>query len=325
MRRPSLVPRIAAGIVGVLILLLNTLAPVAAIEAWRLVVRIEGRVESLEPGQASWAPIFRSRRLNDGAMARTQAASTASINLADQSSFRLGPNSEVEMTKFQLTPEGRTVVLNLRFGQIRADVAKALGRQSRFEVRTPNGVLAARGTSYAVTVMPEKQGGRTITLVRVFEGEVEVSLDGTKKPIRLGPGDHAIVSGSGIQINAPGFPFNQTLPSGDPSPNREVHSAQAAGSTFQSGAFQATQQLQFERTYFEGTSGQGGAAGPGGAPGQAGTAGGPYGPSGDPFEGNGGDGTPPIYNPSNIGDPIGNTPGGGGGTPTTGTVNIIIR
>lgn len=321
--------RTTAVLLAALALFGAMLAPAGAIEPWRLVVRIEGRVESLEPGQTSWAPIFRSRRLNDGALARTQASSAANINLADQTSFRLGPNTEVEMTKFQLTAEGRMVVFNLRFGQIRADVAKALGRQSRFEVRTPNGVLAARGTQFSVTVMPEAelrnlqgkpsppqagasgvdallaQTGRMVTLVTVREGVVVASLDGGR-PLKLEAGDSAIIGADGILMNPPGFPLNRMLPSDQEPPDPRVRNVQGQASSFQDVGFQSGRREQFRR-HFETEMRQ-----------TSNTL------FDVPLDGmaDGMSAPPPFFNPTNIANPLNNTPTS---QPNTGTVNVIVR
>lgn len=325
MHRSRHTSRTAAAVVAILALLGALLAPAGAIEPWRLVVRIEGHVESLEPGQTSWAPIFRSRRLNDGALARTQASSAANINLADQTSFRLGPDTEVEMTKFRLTAEGRLVVFNLRFGKIRADVAKALGRQSRFEVRTPNGVLAARGTEFSVTVMPEAelrnlqgkpsppqagesgvdgllaQTGNMVTLIRVYEGVVEASLDG-RHPFRLAAGDNAIIHTHGVRMNPPNFPPSQMLPSNDLPPDPRVHNARDHANFYLDWSFHARQQAQFHQRFGGDTQPNGGMP----PRGMAGANGAP----------------PPFYNPANVVTPLNNAQGS---QPTTGTVNVIVR
>ena len=160
-----------------------TLAPgrVSGIEAWRVVVRDVGRVESMQPGQASWAPIWRSRVLTDGDLARTQADSRARILLADQSEFAIGASSVVEMTKFQLTPEGRTVLFNLQVGKVRARVARAFGQRSRFEVTTPNGVLAARGTEFFVQQLPAAPVAAA-GLLTASLGQLDLAEAGTPAP-----------------------------------------------------------------------------------------------------------------------------------------------
>jgi len=137
-------------------------APADSIEPWRIVVRVDGKVGSKSPGQDDYSPIWRSRVLTDGDWAKTGQDSQARIKLADQSEFTIGSDTVVEMTKFQLTPEGRTVVFNLTIGKIRARVAKALGKQSKFEVKTPNGVLAARGTDFYVQQFKDEKAARLL-------------------------------------------------------------------------------------------------------------------------------------------------------------------
>lgn len=200
-------------------------APARSDDAWRVVVRVAGHVESRQPAQPAWSPIWRSRVLSDGDRARTLQASRATVRLADQSEFTVGADSEVEMTKFALTPEGRTVVFNLWKGRIRARVAKVLGKQNRFEVRTPNGVLAARGTefyveqtapqaaaqqpllasrgAYDVAAAPPPANGDTVVIV--FSGRVDATTPGGGHQVFL-PGDYGILTPGGvIFVNPPSF------------------------------------------------------------------------------------------------------------------------
>ncbi len=200
--------------------------PVDALEAWRLVVRVSGRVESRQQGQENFSPIWRSRILTDGDLARTGKDSRASIKLADQSEFTIGADTTVEMTKFALTPEGRTVVFNLQVGKVRARVARLLGRQSRFEVHTPNGVLAARGTDFYVEQQAGAQTGSSgllahaggpvaldapgggpagNTIVRVFQGRVLARTPLGTQIFRAG--DSGVLGTNGtIRFNPGGLP-----------------------------------------------------------------------------------------------------------------------
>lgn len=215
---------------------LTALSMAYALEPWRIVVRVQGDVKSKESGQPDFSPIFRSRRLGDGSEARTGADGLATINLADQSVCRMAPNSWVEMTQFHLTPEGRNVVFFLKYGKIQADVAKFFGKQNTFEVKTPNGVLAARGTDFSVTLadaseIPQlkkqaprpqasqanidgalAQAGSVVTLARVYDGKVRTqSLDG-KFTVTLQAGDRAIIGVNFIILNPPYFPNGMMMP-----------------------------------------------------------------------------------------------------------------
>lgn len=206
--------------------------PAASLEPWRMVVRVKGRVESQRGGQQTWDPIFRSRVLSDGDFARTRDDSRAFIRLADGSQFTVGAATQVEMTRFTLTPEGRTVVFNLLLGRVRARVAKSFGSEGRFEVRTPNGVLAAHGTEFYVDHVTDESapptsgssllacaggpvadaGGspRGLTNFIVYDGIVEVIAG--RHTHRFYPGDFGSIRPDGrILVNPPGFGLFSSL------------------------------------------------------------------------------------------------------------------
>ncbi len=210
MRRTTMVPLLL-----LVILPLIRPSPAPALDPWRLVVRVDGRVESLHPGQSDWSPIWRSRILSDGDRARTLQNSNARVKLADQSEFTIGPDTEVEMTRFSLTPESRTVLFNLKIGQIQASVAKALNRASRFEVTTPNGVLAARGTEFTVRQTADD------TFLEVAHGRVDVTTARGHRTFRAG--DAGAINRHGfIQFNPgaalPAAPPLTRVHRADPSP-----------------------------------------------------------------------------------------------------------
>jgi hypothetical protein len=189
---------------------------------WKLVTRIKGTVESQKTQEAGWSAIWQARLLQDGDKARTLQSSRAEIRLADDSKVTVGENTTVELSKFQLTPQSRFTQLKLLAGKIRCSVKKFFGKESRFEVTTPNGVLAARGTEFFVEqyekteAMGEEEellgqyvppGG---TSVIVFFGAVTVQTSG--QTYTLYAGQSAFLAPTGEIIINP-FNFN---PSGVP-------------------------------------------------------------------------------------------------------------
>ena len=91
-------------------------------------------------------PVANVRRLNDGAELRTGPGSTAIINMADGTSYRIGPNITVNMNDYTLTSEGERKVFDARFAKVKTDVYKLLGGQTRFKAQSgPFGTIAARG------------------------------------------------------------------------------------------------------------------------------------------------------------------------------------
>lgn len=225
------------------ILVLTLLAtPTRAMEPWRMVVRVTGKVESRASGVADWSPIWRSRTLKDGDFARTLHDSRATINLADQSQFTVGSDSVVEMTKFSLTPQGRVVLFNLQVGRIRAKVAKALGRDSTFQVTTPAGVMAARGTEFYVEQAPALDSAappalQGATCLIVFDGKVVVTTARGQRT--FGPGDFGYLMRDGfIQYRPTDFNFHAPLgraSAGDAKMTQASGDGSGAGGTTASG------------------------------------------------------------------------------------------
>jgi FecR protein len=286
---------------------ITSLSPASGLDSWRVVVRDSGKLESLQPGQSSWSPVWRSRVLTNGDLARTKAASRARVLLADQSQFTIGADTVVEMTRFELSPSGRTVLFRLQVGKIRATVAKALGAESRFEVSTPNGVLAARGTEFYVEQFaPPAVASQLIelatagafdflaadppapaagtTYVRVMSGRV--SLQSPLGNAMIGPGGSALFgTHAGVQLNAP-YPDGHANAGGRSSKQQESSSSRGG----QKGASESSGSSSSRGGSSEGTpssssasadpssggtsSSSGGTSGAGGSSGASGSSGG---------------------------------------------------
>jgi hypothetical protein len=118
-------------------------------EGWKILSRVQGYVDSLEPGQKDWSPVFRSRRLTDGAKFRVHPHSEATLALADGTTFVLAdfPRARIfEVSDYQLTSEGRSLVFWKRLEKANHDVTRVLGiQQGRFEIQQGSGPIGARG------------------------------------------------------------------------------------------------------------------------------------------------------------------------------------
>lgn len=118
------------------------------IEMWRIIERIDGYVDSMEIGQTEWSPVFRSRRLSEGAKMRVQPNGKGSMSLADGSRFVFTATTHpivVEMSAFELTVNGEKIVFQARYQKILNDVKRILGVNGRFEIREVDPAPAARG------------------------------------------------------------------------------------------------------------------------------------------------------------------------------------
>ncbi len=129
----------------------------------------KGTVEARASASASWVPVSRDVRLNEGDEVRTSGDATADLYFSDGSRFRIGRDSH-----FAVGSTGRKrTALSLLYGRLKAAVAGYFS--SRVEVRTPSAVCAVRGTEFDVRVA--RNGD---TSMNVDEGLVEVS-DGKGK------------------------------------------------------------------------------------------------------------------------------------------------
>lgn len=178
----------------------------AVLPDWKLVVRVKGTVESQRQNFEQWDKIWRSRMLHDGDKARTLSDSAAQIRLADQSTINVGSDTVVEISKFVFTPEKRTSKIKLIMGKIRVGVEKFLGKESNFEITTPNAVLAARGTDFFVMYELGAQGGAGLTNLAVFEGNVAVTSAAQTTIIAAG-NTAAITAQGAIILNPAGFVY----------------------------------------------------------------------------------------------------------------------
>ena len=132
-----------------------------------------GKSEKLEVGK----PVFQ------GDLLETQKRTRLEVKLADQSVLRLGPSSKAEVTAaaFGKTVEERNVSAKLVVGKVWANVAKAVGGEQRFEVKTENAVAGVRGTTFRVDAANDRS-----VVVKVYSGTVAVAAGAIPRPEHKG-------------------------------------------------------------------------------------------------------------------------------------------
>jgi hypothetical protein len=115
--------------------------------------RVNGRVEYQQRGQKAWPPLTVGTRLVEGDQVRAMAGGEAQLELPDGSTILIAENTRFAVTK--LDYDGRTRDRDASFhvvaGKVKAQVSRAAvslvrARQSNFNISTPNGVAAVRGT-----------------------------------------------------------------------------------------------------------------------------------------------------------------------------------
>jgi hypothetical protein len=128
-----------------------------------------GKTEKLAVGKA----VFQ------GDVVETQKRTRLEVKLADQSVLRVGPSSKAEVVAaaFGKTVEERNVSAKLAVGKVWANVAKAVGGEQRFEVKTENAVAGVRGTTFRVDAATDKS-----VVVKVYSGTVAVASGPIPRP-----------------------------------------------------------------------------------------------------------------------------------------------
>jgi len=120
-------------------------------DPWKIVLRIRGHLDTMEPGQTEWSPVWGSRRLADGARFRLEHASEAHVNLADGTKFIITNNFNrpaiYEVSYFKMPPGAKAKLFHLRSEKVMDDVSTSLGfSKHRFDpARSSGGPMAPRG------------------------------------------------------------------------------------------------------------------------------------------------------------------------------------
>jgi len=129
----------------------------------------EGKTQKLAVGSVVFA----------GDVLETERRTRLEVRLADQSVLRIGPASRavLEAARFGKTVEDRTVSAKLAVGKVWANVAKAIGGEARFEVRTENAVAGVRGTTFRVDAATDRS-----VVVKVYAGTVAVAAGSVPRP-----------------------------------------------------------------------------------------------------------------------------------------------
>jgi hypothetical protein len=136
-----------------------------------LVKSVQGTVEFAAPGSGSFAPLKIGQELRVGSTIRTGSDGTADIITTPGSAIHLGNDSNLRLNALAFAQSGSTVTQREAHVELSSGVVSALIDPSTptitdFQVQTPEGSAAARGTFYAVMVSHGK------TYVSVERGKV---------------------------------------------------------------------------------------------------------------------------------------------------------
>ena len=143
----------------------------------------EGTVSVMKAGSTSWIETEVGMSLGVGDRIKTSDDSGAEISFFDGSTIELQAGTEIEIASLDISTDAgpTTVTLEQTIGTTVSRVAKLLDPASRYEVETPTGVVAVRGTVVEVCVTEDGT-----TRAAVLEGEVWVTGEGAELQITEG-------------------------------------------------------------------------------------------------------------------------------------------
>jgi hypothetical protein len=162
---------------GLLALLLITGANLTAATVNAHVFSVSGTAEFAGPNSSSYAPLKKGQVLAIGSTVRTGDDGVVVLVTTPGSAVQIGNDSIVKLNKLAFSKSGgdvtqRSAQLQLSSGVISALIDPSTPKITDFQVQTPEGAAAARGTFYAVLVYNGK------TYVGVKEGKVAVRAAG---------------------------------------------------------------------------------------------------------------------------------------------------
>ncbi|HUF62656.1 MAG TPA: FecR family protein [Verrucomicrobiales bacterium] len=134
---------------------------------------VVGRVEASFPGSTRFTAVKRGDAYPEGTTIRTGAGSRAVIVSGPGVVTRLGPETSVVVGRIDTPAPGETggrndIRFDLESGNLSALIDRSRDVRTEFEITTPHGTAAARGTIYGVSA----SDGRSF--VKVREGKVDV-------------------------------------------------------------------------------------------------------------------------------------------------------
>lgn len=115
------------------------------------VLAVEGEA-LLTDSRGRQAPLKTGDRVPAGALLKTTAEGSLSLGLADRSRMLVKGNSELRLeANSDSAPAGtRSILLDLQRGGLENEIERRSSSGGRFEIRTPAGTAAVRGTTFRV-------------------------------------------------------------------------------------------------------------------------------------------------------------------------------
>ena len=137
---------------------------------------------------------------------RTFVESEVELETGEGSTIKIGENTAVELKTLNGNVNEQHTSLNIMNGAIIANVKKLVSTGSSFEFETPTATAAIRGTVVGLEVNREQ------TRVKVYEGRVLVTPQGSKNSVELQPNQMGTVKKGGEKVAVEKFDEKTPVP-----------------------------------------------------------------------------------------------------------------
>jgi hypothetical protein len=179
-------------------------------------------ISVMKKGASSWIEAQEGMSLEPGDIIKSGGSSSAQITFLDGSTIELEAGTEVEVVSLDISTDtdSTTVKVKQTIGSIIFRVTKIVDPASRYEVETPTGTVAIRGSAVQITVIEDGT-----TLACNLEGDIWATAQSMELQIPEGrcciirPGQPpkliynlAISSTTGGSVTTPGegtFPYDE--------------------------------------------------------------------------------------------------------------------
>ncbi len=133
---------------------------------------VKGQVEVGATAEGPFKKLKRNKKVMPGSFVKTHANARVELKFKNGSVLRIGPSSLMKLAGANITSQSSEVQVDATLigGKAWANVAKMVGSESSFEVKTENAVAGVRGTVFRVDLGKDKA-----TVVKVYNGAVAVS------------------------------------------------------------------------------------------------------------------------------------------------------
>ncbi len=149
-----------------------------------LVTFIKGIVSIRSTGAEEWQKLHLNDKITQGNWIRTSGQGAIEITFENHFSVLLRPNTTIEITAARKKSAIYLMYkLFLDIGKTISKIKQSTGKETRFEIKTPSAVAAARGTEFRAGVDPD-----VTTRLEVLAGKVDVQAAKQKVEIKAGEG-----------------------------------------------------------------------------------------------------------------------------------------